>query len=126
APHGTTVAARRAVRIGHKRSRLLAHGGRRCLQRPSPASARRPGPVVSPMSGGYDGDASATPHTGKMPVPHSPVADAAVAVEDDLGQFLLEGVLLDLFLVDLDAQARALVGTHDATLFLDSETLFDD
>lgn len=58
----------------------------------------------------------------RRPPPHvggyrSPVADAAVGVEDALGDLLLEGVFLDGFFVDGDADAGAGVGADEAAFF---------
>src|SRR6185369_16710495 len=52
----------------------------------------------------------------------SPVACAAIFVEDALRHLLLEWMLFDRFLIDTDAEAGAGVWPHQAALGLDGES----
>src|SRR5439155_247036 len=65
----------------------------------------------------------------EMPNPSSealPISDAAVFIEDALRQFLLKGMASDLFFVDLDAQAGAIVWADGSRARVKVERLFDD
>src|SRR5688572_759427 len=55
-----------------------------------------------------------------------PVADAPIAVEHALRHFLLEGMLLQGFLIDGNAEPRAGVGPHKAAFWLNSKPFLYD